>query len=108
MELHPTRVITIITEAVIEDELTKDLTALGATGYTVTDVRGRGHRGARNTGWEHEANIRIEVVCEERLAKAIADCLNERYYENYAMILYISSAEVLRPEKFRSEGGETL
>lgn len=61
---------------------------------------------SRTTGWEHGANIRLEVVCEDSLARAIADCLRERYYDNYAMILFISDVHVLRPEKFKSEGGE--
>ena len=34
------------------------------------------------------------------LAHAIAAALRERYYDNYAMILFLSDIEVLRPEKF--------
>jgi nitrogen regulatory protein PII len=99
--------VTIITEAVIEKELIAALEKLGVSGYTITDARGKGHRGVRNTGWEHGANIRVEVVCEDSLARAIADCLKERYYENYAMILFMTDVDVLRPEKFKSEGGAT-
>jgi nitrogen regulatory protein PII len=106
MQPHSLKLVTIVTEAVVERDLLHDLNQLGVSGYTITDARGRGHRGVRNTGWEHGANIRIEVVCQERLARAIADCLKERYYANYAMILYISDVEVLRPEKFEGEKGE--
>jgi hypothetical protein len=52
--------------------------------------------------------IRIEVACENRLAKAIADCLKEHHYKNYAMSLFISDVEVLRFERFKGKGGETL
>lgn len=107
MESHSLKLVTIITEAVIENELVQELTTLGVPGYTIADVRGKGHWGVRNTGWEHGANIRVEVVCENRMARAIADCLKEHYYKNYAMILFISDVEVLRPEKFKGEGGET-
>ncbi|MFG0283242.1 MAG: DUF3240 family protein [Phycisphaerales bacterium JB039] len=103
MEPHSLRLVTVITEAVIEKEIIQELTALGVSGYTITDVRGKGHRGVRTTGWEHGANIRVEIVCQDALARAIAEHLRERYYDNYAMILYISDVEVLRPEKF--EGG---
>lgn len=101
------KLVTIVTEAVIERELVQELNRLGISGYTITDARGKGHRGVRDTGWEHGANIRLEIVCEGRLAKAIADCLKERYYENYAMTLFISDVEVLRPEKFRGEKRDT-
>ena len=51
----------------------KTLQGLGATGYTVTDARGTGSRGIRSAGWSSSSNIRIEVVCDERVAARIAD-----------------------------------
>lgn len=100
MQPSPRKLVTIVTEATIEKELLAALDALGATGYTVTDARGRGHRGVRASGWEFGANVRIEVVCDARTANAIADHLREHYYPHYAMILFLSDVEVLRPEKF--------
>jgi len=104
MEPSPLKLVTIITEAAIERDLVNALKSLGATGYTITDARGRGHRGVRASSWEFGANIRIEVVCEEKLADAIAGHLWEHYYENYAMILFLSDVQVLRPRKFQSGG----
>lgn len=100
MQPQPIKLVTIITEAIIEKELIHELNQLGASGYTITEARGKGHRGVRNTEWEHGANIRVEVLCGETLARAIADRLAETYYENYAMILFISDVNVLRPQKF--------
>lgn len=100
MERHPVKLVTIVAEAVIERDLAAELERLGATGYTITDARGKGHRGVRSSGWEHGANIRMEVVCEAAVAEAIGDLLRERYYDNYAMILFVSDVEVLRPGKF--------
>ncbi|HXG60461.1 MAG TPA: transcriptional regulator [Planctomycetota bacterium] len=107
MKPHIAKLVTIITERVIEPEIIRELDALGAPGYTISDARGKGHRGVRDAGWEHGENIRVEVVCEDRLAQAIADVLRERYYENYAMILFISDVQVLRPEKFSGGKGES-
>ncbi len=100
MESHARKLVTIVTEALIEKEIVNELQSLGASGYTITDARGRGHRGIRNAGWEHGANVRIEVVCDEQLAATIAATLRERYYGNYAMILFLSDVTVLRPDKF--------
>lgn len=94
------KLVTIITEAVIEKELIAALVKLGVSGYTITDTRGKGHRGARDAGWEHGANIRVEIICKDSLAQTIADHLREHYYRNYAMILFVSDVDVLRPEKF--------
>ncbi|WP_198299222.1 P-II family nitrogen regulator [Luteimonas aestuarii] len=94
------KLLTIITEAALESVLIKDLERLGVRGYTITDARGKGSRGVRSSAWDASSNIRIEVVCDAATAEAIAAHLQARYYENYAMILFVSDVAVLRPEKF--------
>ena len=94
------KLLTIVTEAVLETDLAELLPRLGATGYTIVNARGRGSRGAREAGWSTNSNIRIEVICEPATADRIAEHLREHYYRDYAMVLYLSEVEVLRPEKF--------
>ena len=94
------KLLTIVTEAALEPELVREIERWGARGYTITDARGKGGRGIRSAGWDLSANIRIEVVCTADTAHAIAAALRGRYYDNYAMILFIGDVEVLRPEKF--------
>lgn len=94
------KLLTVVTEASLERVLAADIERLGAHGYTITDARGKGSRGARNASWTESSNIRIEVVCDDATAQAIADHLQARYYAHYGMILFISDVEVLRPEKF--------
>ncbi len=100
MQDHMRKLLTVVTEAVLEATLVLDIDRLGAHGYTITDARGRGSRGTRDAGWDASGNIRIEVVCDTQTAGAIAAYLQEHYYDNYAMILFVSDIEVLRPEKF--------
>ena len=97
---HTRKLLTVITEAALESTLVRDIDRLHAHGYTITDARGKGSRGARNAVWEASGNIRIEVVCDAATADEIAAYLQKQYYDNYAMILFISDIEVLRPEKF--------
>lgn len=99
MQSFSQKLLTIITEAVIEKDIIAAIEHLGMSGYTITDARGKGHRGARNAGWEPDANIRIEVVCEESLAQTIAAHLKEHYAKDFAMILFVSNVDVLSPEK---------
>jgi nitrogen regulatory protein PII len=94
------KLVTIVTEAVLEPELSEELEDLGASGYTVTNARGSGSRGIRDAGWFSSSNIRIEVVCSDEVAQAIARHLRRKYYDHYAMILFESDVRVLRPEKF--------
>jgi nitrogen regulatory protein PII len=97
---HPMKLVTIITEAVIERDVTHDLEKLGARGYTITEARGLGAQGHRTSSWEQNANIRIEVICDMAVATRIVTNLRQRFYPDYAMVIYLSDIDVLRPEKF--------
>jgi nitrogen regulatory protein PII len=100
MNTDTRKLITIITEAALEHSLIEDLNRLGAHGYTITNARGKGSRGVRDAGWGASSNIRVEVMCDARVSEVITTHLREHYYDNYAMILFLSDVEVLRPEKF--------
>lgn len=100
MSMETRKLLTIVTEAALEPELVVAIQRLGAHGYTVSDARGKGSRGVRNATWSASANVRIEVVCSAATATTIAEELRQRYYENYAMILFVGEVEVIRPSKF--------
>ncbi len=100
MIMHDVVLVTIITEAVLEHSLIEDIGRLGGRGYTITNARGKGHRGVRDAGWSTDSNIRVEVLCDAKIADAIAEHLTKTYYADYAMTLYLSDVKVLRPKKF--------
>ncbi len=100
MQPHDRKLVTIVTESALEQFLTADLDRLGAHGYTITEARGKGSRGVRGGSWDASSNIRVEVVCDEATAQAIADHVAQAYYRNYAMILFLTDVQVMRPEKF--------
>ena len=92
--------LTVITEAALEEALLRDFDRLGVRGYTVSDVRGRGSRGVRDAAWNEADNIRIVVICPRSLAESLLQHLQAHYYANYAMITFLQEIDVLRPEKF--------
>jgi hypothetical protein len=98
---HRRTLVTVISESTLEKEISRELDTLGASGYTITDARGRGSRGKRSSKWAHSGNIRVEIVCDRPLGDRIMQRLRDKYYENYAMILFSHEVDVLRPEKFR-------
>lgn len=100
MDLPMRKLLTIVTEAAIEGVLLRDLERLGALGYTVSEARGKGSRGVRNADWDASRNVRIEIVCDVPTAERISVHLQTRYYDDYAMILFVSDISVLRAEKF--------
>jgi nitrogen regulatory protein PII len=97
--------LTIVTESALENTVLKTLSSFGAKGYTISDARGKGSRGVRNAGWDASANIRVEVLGETAMIEDIAQHLQNNYYENYAMILFMQDVNVLRPDKFSGRSG---
>ncbi|MCY1183792.1 Membrane-associated protein [compost metagenome] len=98
-----TTLLTVICEAALENKLVADLEQLGAPGWTLSDVRGRGSHGLRRADWDTAGNIRAEILCARELAERIARHLQERYYAHFAMVCYLAEVEVLRAEKFAAK-----
>jgi hypothetical protein len=92
--------VTIVTEAALERVLIAELESLGVRGFTITDARGKGSRGTRQSEWSQEGNIRVEVICDPVVAENVATRMQERFYDHYAMILFMQDVSVLRSHKF--------
>lgn len=98
--MSQSKLLTIVTESVLESTIVKEIEKFGAHGYTITDARGKGDTGLRNSEWSYNSNIRIEVICSAEVAKKLSEHLQEQYYEAYAMISFSHDVEVLRNNKF--------
>lgn len=94
------QLLTVITEQPLERPLVQCVMEHGASGYTLTEARGQGRRGLRSADFEQGGNIRLEVICEEDIARQIAETLHQKYFDDFAMVLYLQEVDVLRPEKF--------
>lgn len=97
---HTRKLVTIVTEAVLEPGLVRVLDELGVPGYTISDARGRGGNGVRGADWALTANIRVEVICSAELAGRLTRELEARFYADFAMILFTADVEILRSGKF--------
>lgn len=100
MKTWPKKLVTIVTEKILEDDLLEQLKKVGMKGFTVTDARGEGSRGVRSASWDQSSNVRIEIVCDEARANQICSFLQENFYNNYAMIVFVSDVATLRNDKF--------
>jgi hypothetical protein len=94
------KLLTVITEEALERRLVDCVKTEGARGYTLTEARGAGSRGVRSADFEKGGNLRLEVICEESIARRIAEILHRKYFNDFAMVLFMQDVEVLRPEKF--------
>ncbi|MDH5271886.1 MAG: transcriptional regulator [Gammaproteobacteria bacterium] len=100
MQHYTRRMVTIVTESALERTLVAELESLGVRGFTITDARGKGSRGLRQSDWAQEGNIRVEVICDPAVADNIAERVRAKFYDHYAMILFLQDVSVLRSDKF--------
>jgi hypothetical protein len=94
------KLLTVVAESAIERPIVEEIKRLGARGYTIVAARGEGSRGVRQGSWEQNGSVEIQVVCTEATARAIMECLHDRFYADFAMVAWASDVEILRGEKF--------
>jgi nitrogen regulatory protein P-II 2 len=99
MDLTTLKLVTIIAEAVLEDRLLSDVQRLGATGYTLTEVRGEGSRGIRAADFEGR-NLRIETLVAPATADRLLQHLADEYFPLYAVVAFAADVQVVRGEKY--------
>ena len=91
--------ITIVTEGFLKDRIADVLRENGTTGFTITRAAGEGSRGINASDWEGP-NLRFESLCSSEVAQTILNELSGDYFEDYAVVAWISQVEVLRSRKF--------
>ncbi len=95
----PLILVTIITESLFKDKILDLLRDRGATGHTLSNVRGEGSRGNHATDWEGP-NIKIESIVPPEVADAVLEAVSDSYFENHSVIAWTTEVNVLRGEKF--------
>jgi len=98
MKVHLKKV-TIVGERVLKDPLIALLRLHGARGFTLTAVEGEGSRGVRASEWEGR-NVCIDTIVSAEVADAIMDAVGERYFDDFAVIVYSVDVDVLRGDKY--------
>lgn len=99
MDTHELTLVTLVAEPVLEDRLKSELLELGATGYTVTETRGRGSRGIR-TGDIPGQGIRIETLVGADVADRLLDRAAESWFPHYAVVVWETTVRVVRGDKY--------
>ncbi len=99
MRLTAMHLVTVITTDDLEDRVVRELTDLGATGYTIVPARGSGSHGQRTSELEG-GNIHVEVIVDRPTADRIVERLLELFQPRHALVVYVTAIEVVRVDKF--------
>lgn len=99
MELSKLKLVTIIADESLEHVIEEEIIALGAKGYTVSQVEGKGKTGSRNNAWSGK-NVKIETIVAEEACEQILKHIAQHFFKNYALIVYTQDVQVMRSSHF--------
>jgi nitrogen regulatory protein P-II 2 len=99
METAGRSIVTIIAEAAVEARLIEDVKRLGARGYSVGHVRGEGTTG-RHLQDLNGPSVRLETIVTAAVADAILEHLAAAYFGRFAVVAWVTPAQVLRSDRF--------
>lgn len=91
--------VTLVAEGVLEQRIVRELRELGASGYTISSVRGEGSRGVRASDWEGD-NVKVETLVGAATADRILEHVAGAYFEHYAVIAWVTDVRVVRGDKY--------
>lgn len=100
MEWFTRKLVTVIAESALERALVADVKQMGASGYTISEVRGGGATGERAGDWEGERSIEMRILCDAPLAERLAAHVMQRYSADFSLVLYVIDAQVVRAARF--------
>jgi hypothetical protein len=97
---HPKTLLVIVAEAVLEKNLLRDARERGAQAWSVAEVHAGAREGVREGAWEADRTIELKLLCDVAVADAIAEHVLTTYAPNYQVVMYLSPAQVFRPDRY--------
>ncbi len=97
------RRITIVTEPEIEQQLGRELAAVGASGYTVIECSGAGRAQLAESYPGREPRIRFEVLATSDVAERILNLFRKEVLPHHKATVSIETVEVFCPEDFAAQ-----
>jgi nitrogen regulatory protein P-II 2 len=98
MQLQSLKLVTIVTEDVLRQQLVTKFLECGATGYTVQHAYGFGSRGARADAVA--PNLEFQVICSQEVAEAILTYVSHHFFANYACIAWLTDVQVVKGQHY--------
>ena len=95
MQLQTLKLVTVVAEEVLKDQLVRKVLELGATGASYHATEGIGSRTARHDDVFGE-NFQLKVVCPQDVAERILTYISNHFFDDYAIVAWIADVQVVR------------
>ena len=108
MELGTVKLITIIADRHLKDELVGLMKERGVSGYTIFEVKGLGLEQMKVGAEEELPTFQIQVLTEIAVAESLMCKISERYFVTDRIIIFEQDVKVLRLNKFEKIAYKTI
>lgn len=99
MKLYEVKLLTITCEVLAQKNVFDILSKHRVSGYTFYEVEGSGSKNLHGKGIS-DKNVKIEVVLSNDKLESIVEEIARTMFSDFAIILYVGDAGVIRSEKF--------
>lgn len=96
------KLVTIITNDVLEQRLVKSVRKHGASGYTIVRARGAGSSGEQSGMLDIDTNIKFHVIMPEERMSLLLDDLEYLQRKGYHLTVFVADVSVLDAGKFNT------
>lgn len=96
---HEFKLLTLVFDEALTKQIELEILGLGAKGYTVSSVQGKGHSGERADSWTG-VNAKLETIAKEDVVLAILAHVRQKYFGKYPLIAYFHDVTVVRSDHF--------
>jgi len=99
MKLYEIKLLTITCEVLAQKNVFDILAKYQVSGYTFYEVEGSGSKNLHGKGLS-DKNVKIEVILSNDKLERIMEEITRTMFSDFAIILYVGDANVIRSEKF--------
>lgn len=100
MQFHTRTLLTIVTEAILENDLVDLFNRRQIRGWTIVAARGKDDHGEKHGSFDANENIQLELLTTTATAEALATEIMQEFGQDYALVQWLSEVRVLRADKF--------
>lgn len=90
----PKKLLTIVAENALEDQLMELIKEWKVNWFTITNCRMCDAKGLRAGDWDQNRTVSFQIICDEDVAVGIMELVKEAYSSDYAVNIVISSAHI--------------
>jgi nitrogen regulatory protein PII len=99
MKLYDLKLLVITCEILAQKNVFDILSRHQVSGYTFYEVEGNGSKNLNGKGMSSK-NVKIEVILSNDKLESIVEEITRTMFSDFAIILYVGDAGVIRSEKF--------